>query len=488
MVHRRHLAKGLAFAFLAGAWTEGELVARGLEALGDGPSTPEGMRWLQELVRRVMRAFPAAPIGQEDEVAELLAEVMRAWTLEEEDEEGGEEDEEGPLTPTLSPPSGERGKEEPQLPPPRGEGLRIRRWLIPEATMVPVGGAPARFRVFPVASSGELAGALGLRQEELDWFVDAQRLNTRATSPRLSHYHHHWVAKARGGWRLLEAPKARLKRMQRWLLDNVIVPIPPADVAHGFVRDRSVRTFVAPHVGRPVVVRMDLEDFFASVSRARVVALFRRVGYPRRVAAALAGLCTAPTPEAVLAAHPREAVDLAQRFLTNARLRDAHLPQGAPTSPALSNLAAWRLDRRVAGLAAGFGATMTRYADDLAFSGDAAFGRSLRFFVARVGAIALEEGFRVNQRKTRVMRQGRRQSLCGVVVNDTANLPRRERDRLRATLFNAARSGLENQNHDGRPDFRRHLEGRVAWAAALNPGFGRRAKAMLARVSAETSE
>ena len=202
------------------------------------------------------------------------------------------------------------------------------------------------------------------------------------------------------------------------------------------------------------------------------------------MAAALAGLCTAPTPETVLAAHPREAVDLAQRFLTNARLRDAHLPQGAPTSPALSNLAAWRLDRRIAGLAAGFGATMTRYADDLAFSGDAAFGRSLRFFIVRVGAIALEEGFRVNHRKTRVMRQGRRQSLCGVIVNDVANLPRRERDRLRATLFNAARSGLESQNHDGRPDFRRHLEGRVAWAAALNPGFGRRVKAMLAHVSA----
>ena len=138
--------------------------------------------------------------------------------------------------------------------------------------------------------------------------------------------------------------------------------------------------------------------------------------------------------------------DLAQRFLTNARLRDAHLPQGAPTSPALANLAAWRLDRRLAGLAAAFGAHVTRYADDLAFSGDEAFGRSLRFFVARVGAIAAEEGFRVNHRKTRVMRQGRRQTLCGVVDNDTTNLPRRERDRLRATLFNVARLGVESQN------------------------------------------
>ena len=106
-------------------------------------------------------------------------------------------------------------------------------------------------------------------------------------------------------YRLLEEPKPRLKRIQRWLLDNVLAPIPPSDVAHRFVAGHSVRTFVAPHVGRTVVVRMDLADFFASISRAHIAAIFRRVGYPSRVAAALAGLCTAPTPDRVLAQHPR---------------------------------------------------------------------------------------------------------------------------------------------------------------------------------------
>jgi retron-type reverse transcriptase len=265
-----------------------------------------------------------------------------------------------------------------------------------------------------------------------------------------------------------------MKRIQRWLLRNVLAPIPVSDVAHGFVPGRSVRTFVAPHVGRAVVLRMDLQDFFPSVSCARVAALFRRVGYPRRIAATLAGLCTAPTPDTVLAEHPREGVDLAQRFLANQRLRDPHLPQGAPTSPALSNLAAWRLDRRLAGLASGFGATMTRYADDLAFAGDETFAKSLRFFIPRVGAIALDEGFHINHRKTRVMHSGRRQHLCGVVVNDRMNMPRRERDRLRATLHNVAKHGLESQNREGHSDFRRHLEGKVAWAAALNPELGKR--------------
>lgn len=444
-----HLAKGLAFAFLAGPWTEGELVARGRAAMGGGARGRA--RWLRNLVRRMLQAFPQAPVDRDDDLAAALANDRalrgKSWWA-----------------------SRRRGR------------AGIRRWLIPEATMVPIAGPPARFPILPIPSPGDLAGCLGLRPRELEWFADERRLNARARDAKLSHYHHRWIAKTRGGWRLLEEPKPRLKRIQRWLLSEVLAAIPPSDVAHGFIAGRSVRTFVAPHVGRAVVVRMDLEDFFASVSRASVAALFRRVGYPRGVAAALAGLCTAPTPERVLAEHPRTSVDLAQRFLINARLRDAHLPQGAPTSPALSNLVAWRLDRRLAGLAAGFGATMTRYADDLAFSGDEAFGRTLRFFVARVGAIALEEGFRLNHRKTRVMRQGRRQILCGVVINDTANVPRRDRDRLRATLFNVGRFGLESQNREGRADFRRHLEGRVAWATALNPAFARRAKPLLGGV------
>jgi hypothetical protein len=441
-----HLAKGLAFALLAGPWTETELVSRGRAALGE--VLLARARWLRRTVRRVLVALPAAPVDREEELAAML--------------------------------ESDRGL--------RGAARRagsnapfIRRWLMADATMVPVDGPPVGFRTPSIPSPGALAAALGLGPSELAWFADEKRMNVRATYVRLSHYHLRWVAKARGGWRLLEAPKPRLKRIQRWLLDEILAPIPPSDVAHGFVPGRSVRTFVAPHVGRAVVVRMDLEDFFASVSRARVAALFQRVGYPRRVATALAGLCTAATPERVLAEHPRAGVDLAQRFLTNARLRDAHLPQGAPTSPALSNLAAWRLDKRLAGLAAGFGATMTRYADDLAFSGDIAFARSLRFFVARVGAIAAEEGFRINHRKTRVMGQGQRQTLCGVVVNETANLPRRERDRLRATLFNVGRFGTESQNRDGRPDFRRYLEGRVAWAAGLNPGAGKRLRELLRR-------
>ena len=225
----------------------------------------------------------------------------------------------------------------------------------------------------PLPSPGALASHLELGEGELAWFADVGGINAKTARQPLLHYRYRWVSKRGGGYRLLEAPKDRLKRIQRWILRHVLAPLPVAPEAHGFVAGRSLLSFVAPHAGQAVVVRLDLEDFFASVSRARVVALFRRVGYPRAVARTLAGLCTAAAPHHVLESHPREGADLARRFLANARLRDPHLPQGAPTSPALSNLAAFRLDRRLAALARAFGATMTRYADDLAFAGDQRF-------------------------------------------------------------------------------------------------------------------
>jgi RNA-directed DNA polymerase len=434
----RHVGRGLAMAFLAGPWTEPALVERGRQALGHAPD------WLAPLVGRVLVHFAAAPIDGEDELA--------GWLCAD------------PALATAAP------------------ALRIRRWLVGEPVMVDVEGPPALFAVLPLGGHDELARHLGLAASELAWFADLRGMNPRSTVEPLLHYRCRWVPKARGGHRLLEAPKPRLKRIQRWLLDHVLAPIPVASTTHGFVPGRSVRSFALPHVGRQVVVRLDLEDFFASVGRARVVALFRRLGYRRAMARTLAGLCTSATAAQVLAAHPRQGADLRQRFITNARLRDPHLPQGAPTSPALANLAAWRLDRRLDALARSHGAAMTRYADDLAFGGDSAFARSLPFFIPRAAAIALEEGFSINHRKTRVMHRDQRQQLCGLVVNDHPSLPRPETDNLRALLFNAARFGPGSQNRTGHPRFRAHLEGRIAWIASITPGRARRLRALFDRI------
>src|SRR5207253_7777935 len=115
-----------------------------------------------------------------------------------------------------------------------------------------------------------------------------------------------------------------------------------------------------------------------------------------------------------------------------------HLPQGAPTSPALANLCAFGLDRRLAALAERVGATYSRYADDLAFSGDAWLLGHAEGVRRTVAEIAREEGFRVNERESQLMSRAGRQRICGIVVNERPNLARTDFDRLKATLHDAA--------------------------------------------------
>jgi hypothetical protein len=135
---------------------------------------------------------------------------------------------------------------------------------------------------------------------ELEWFADLKGLGYRRRDrPKLTHFHYRILAKSARGVRLIEAPKPRLKALQRQILSLILHQIPPHSAAHGFRKGRSIRTFVAPHVGQGVVLRMDLRDFFPSISGARIQAFFRTVGYPESVADLLGGICSNATPSDV---------------------------------------------------------------------------------------------------------------------------------------------------------------------------------------------
>jgi len=231
---------------------------------------------------------------------------------------------------------------------------------------------------------------------------------------------------------------------------------------------------------------MDLRDFFVSISSARVVALYLTAGYPEAVARVLAGLCTNTVPVEIWNQSAGLALDPAGRsasWQSRRFYRQPHLPQGAPTSPALANLAAYRLDARLAGLADSAQASYTRYADDLVFSGGESLAKSIGRFAIHVAAIALEEGFAVQHRKTRVMRQGVRQLAAGVVINQRINMTRHDHDRLKAILWNCARYGPHGQNRTALPDFRAHLAGCVAHAVRINQERGHKLMSLFERIS-----
>ncbi len=171
-----------------------------------------------------------------------------------------------------------------------------------------------------------------------------------------------------------------------------------------------------------------------------------------------------PANDALLDAHWR----------LGRRLAAPHLPQGAPTSPALANLAAFRLDVRLTALAASWGGRYTRYADDLAFSGDRGWGTRTSRLLDAIEVIVKDEGFRLNPLKTGVMPRAGRQTLGGLVVNQRPRVARAEVDLLRAILHNCRRYGPSTQNLEDNPAFEDHLRGRIAWVAQHDPARGAR--------------
>lgn len=322
----------------------------------------------------------------------------------------------------------------------------------------------AALKLPPLHSVGALAAWLNEPVGALAWLADQWRLPHDAQA-RLQHYHYRWVPKRSGGLRLIEIPKARLRRLQQKILRQMLDLVPPHAAAHGFRRGRSSVTHAALHAGRRTVIRMDLKDFFPSIQYARIAALFEKLGYPDQVAGMLARLCVNRTPNGALRERQvAEAVTWRERQA----LKSPHLPQGSPCSPALANLCAYRLDLRLTALAHSLGASYSRYADDLVFSGDHEFARAAERFHLQVAAIALEEGFRVNTRKTRLMREGTRQQVTGIVINRHPNIARDEYDQLKATLTNCVRHGPTSQNRDGRADFRAYLAGRISYVKMVN--------------------
>ena len=440
----RLLAVGLAEAFVRSPWDADELAARANAVL-----VPSRRRnWVINLTRRLVRVFPGkmpprtavlVKYLQSDESLLLLFD--RTWYR--------------------------------QRPVPDVDHSQL-----PRPQMRPSTGAASSWNVRPLVTANEVAQWLGLSFAELDWFAESWRQGSRHSAEKLRHYRYRWIAKTNGGRRLLEIPKPRLKSIQRQILADILNQMPPHPAAHAYRRGRSVASYVAPHAGKQMVLYTDLCEFFPSVRASQVQGLFRTAGYPERVASLLTGLCTTRTPSRVfIEQSTSDANELRWK-----RYGSAHLPQGAPTSPALANLAAFWLDCRLTGLAKKSGADYTRYADDLVFSGGAELQRSARRFQIFVAAIAHHEGFEIRRRKTREMSSESSQQVAGITLNQRPNIPRWEYDILRATLYNCQKHGPETQNRLDHHNFRDHLQGRIAYWLTICPERAGKLQALYDRI------
>lgn len=330
----------------------------------------------------------------------------------------------------------------------------------------------------PWDTVGDLARWLGIDTNVLDWLGGNAALR-RKSALADQHYRWQWRIKPRGGVRLFEVPRWALKTVQRRLNESLLSRVPPHEAACGFTRGRSVLDHARLHAGQAVLLHFDLRDFFGRVRASRIHALFATLGYSPELCRTLTALTTSRVPEPVL---QRLRDDRLIDFQHAQRLRDAHLPQGAPTSPGLANLCAFGLDLRLEGLAHVLGARYSRYADDLVLSGPRALRARARGIEVRVGAIALDETFALQHRKTRTSSAAGAMTVCGIVVNAHANLPRREFDLLKAQLHRCRRDGVvaTARAQATTPEaLRAHLVGRVAWARQVNPAKALRLQRLL---------
>jgi RNA-directed DNA polymerase len=249
------------------------------------------------------------------------------------------------------------------------------------------------------------------------------------------------IPKRRGGSRILAAPFPSLLMTQRWILNEILSNIVISNHSHGFVKDRSIITNAELHLNKKFLLKMDIQNYFPSISLQRVIAIFKIAGYEHSVAYSLAKLCT----------------------LNNS------LPQGAATSPALSNIVAKRIDRRIAGLSKKWHLTYSRYADDLAFSGDYISSN----FMKIIESIINDEGFSINTEKTKLVRNNGKKIVTGISVSgDKLRLPKKTRRILRQEIYFASNeSNVENSNSMIMKDpvYIERLLGKLAFWKQIDP-------------------
>lgn len=296
-------------------------------------------------------------------------------------------------------------------------------------------------------TEAELAGALGITVPRLRSF------SVHRPREKTAHYYSFAIPKRSGGERLIRAPKRGLKAVQRKIHQALLAKLPVSGAAHGFIRGRSIKTGALPHQRPALLLKLDLQEFFPTLSYARIRGYLIAMGYGYPVASTLAVLMTESERQPVALDGVTYQVPVGPRILV----------QGAPTSPGIANAICHRLDRRLLGLAKKHGLVYTRYADDLSFSSpDAAL--NAKRFLGQVRRIVESEGFSLNAKKTRIMRRSSAQKVTGVTVNDGLGLSRTERRKLRAMKHRLDRLGAAAPKTE-----REILAGKLAYLAMLNP-------------------
>jgi RNA-directed DNA polymerase len=308
---------------------------------------------------------------------------------------------------------------------------------------------------------------------DLIWLSGIWEKPYDAKSCKLYHYHYQWLKKHNGKKRLVEIPKSRIKSLQKKISIQCLDSIPIHQNAHGYCKNKSCQTLVQQHIAKPTILKMDLQNFFASIDYRKIFNLFFSLGYNKDISRLFAHLCTTATPLSVLSA---ELIAGQQKDYWHQRklYRERHLPTGAPSSPVISNLCFFNLDCRLTAFAEKMGLNYSRYVDDMVFSGGREFYNKSDYLIKTISKICQSEYFFINHKKTQLLKPHQSQQVCGLVVNQKPNLTRKNYDQLKAILYNCVRTSPKQQNRLNHANFKEHLAGKIAYLSQINPQKGQK--------------
>lgn len=288
--------------------------------------------------------------------------------------------------------------------------------------------------------------------------------------------------KRNGTTRPIASPEPVLKDVQRWILDRILGAPAQHLNSWAYQSGKSVVECARQHRGARWLIKLDVHDFFGSVDDRRVFTVFASLGYPRLLSFELARLCTRQ-PIATRGWR-------SESYPYRSRPR-AFLPQGAPTSGALANIAMTPTDAVIARIASKHALTYSRYSDDLVLSSAAAFSRrEATATIAEVAEALARSGFAVHKKKTVIAPPGARKVVLGLLVRDdgvylTPEFRRRIETHLRGVAKFGVVAHTEHRNFRSAFMMIEHVYGCIAFAEAVEPTFGAWAKAEWTAVIAD---
>lgn len=257
-------------------------------------------------------------------------------------------------------------------------------------------------------------------------------------------YHIFEIPKKSGGMRTIEAPSEELKKYQLWIKENILDKIHISENAKGFRKNCSIVDNAKEHTCQELIINIDLQDFFPSISYKQIIKIFSYIGYTNEVSHLLTQLCT-----------------------NNRNV----LPQGSPASPAISNIVSLKLDARLNGLAKCFECKYTRYADDITFSGK----KNIKNILPIAKEIIEEENFIVNTKKVRLQYSFQRQEVTGIIVNKQLGVSPRIKKEIENAIYYCQKYGVDNHMKHIKCDrsfYKEHLYGIAYFVKMIDKPLG----------------